>query len=159
MSVEMRYLLMLLNEGRDHRDPNPGRNLVTDLDHALQAAALAELDGAPVEHVVMALVHDGARPVYDQNHAAIMAEIMRDRLPPDCVEAIRHHSEFQFDMLHGTRGTVRWALEPWFELGRKLAEWDGAAYDPDFRAPPLSHFEPMLETVLSGALYSGMFAG
>lgn len=159
MSVELRYMLMLLSDGRERRDPNPGRNRVTDLEHALQAATLAERDGAPVEHIVMALVHDAARPVYDLNHAAIMAEIMRDRLPRACVEAIRHHSEFQSDMLHGTLRTVRYGIEPWFELGQQLADWDASAYDPDMETPPLSHFEPMLESVLSGELFSATRAG
>jgi predicted HD phosphohydrolase len=96
-SSAYRELVRLLTEPEyaDWRDPNAGRDRVTALDHARQAATRAERAGADDDQIVMTLVHDAARPLSDVYHGAVIAEIMREHLRADCYHALVHHGTFQ----------------------------------------------------------------
>jgi len=75
---------------------------VTQLDHALQAAALARQDGADEALVAAALLHDvgqlideagwaAERHGTDARHEIVGAEWLADRFPPAVTEPIRLH--------------------------------------------------------------------
>jgi predicted HD phosphohydrolase len=131
------------------RDPNPERSRVPAIGHALQCATRAERAGQGPHHVVMALVHDAARPLNEVWHGEVIAEIMRDRIDPDCYEALRHHGAFQADIIRGTDVTERWREERWYPTARALAGWDAASFDPRYETPPLEYFLPALRAVLA----------
>src|SRR5690349_10340180 len=99
---------MLLEDLRSYHEPfTPGRAAVDGLTHSLQAATRAEAEGVQAPQIVMALVHDAARPLTDTHHGEAIAEIMAERLPEACVNALRFHGGFQADILHDT-ATMLW---------------------------------------------------
>jgi predicted HD phosphohydrolase len=150
-SSAYRELVRLLTEPEyaDWRDPNDGRNRVTALDHARQAATRAERAGAGDDEIAMALVHDAARPLSDVFHGAVIAEIMRDHLRADCYHALVHHGTFQGDIVHLTTRAERWREEFWYPTAKRLATWDAASFDPRYRAESIDHFLPMLSAVMA----------
>lgn len=79
-----------------------GGEAVTQMEHGLQAALLAERDGASAELLVAALLHDVGHLLHDlPNHAPedgvddvherLGAEWLGDRFPESVVEPIRMH--------------------------------------------------------------------
>jgi predicted HD phosphohydrolase len=150
-SVTSEYdaLVGLLRANAWLRDPNPERSRVTGLEHMLQAATRAERDDASPDEIVMALIHDAARPLSDCNHGAVIAEILYGKLPTPLLSVLQHHGEFQADVLAGTR--YAWGLyerAAWYPTALRLAAWDAASFQPEYPTEPLEHFLPMLAAVM-----------
>ena len=75
---------------------------VTQLEHGLQAAAMAESEGASDFQIVAALLHDIGHLLHDlpddapdndidDQHEALAAAWLKDRFPPDVVDPVRLH--------------------------------------------------------------------
>jgi phosphonate degradation associated HDIG domain protein len=87
---------------RDHGHIAYSGEGVTQLEHALQSAHLAERDDAPMELVTAAFLHDlghllnrqGSSPTergIDDQHQYFAIPFIRELFPPSVVEAIRLH--------------------------------------------------------------------
>lgn len=81
-----------------------GGEAVTQLEHGLQAAMLAEQEGAPSELIVAALLHDIGHLLHrlpddapdkgiDDLHERLGAEWLEGRFPPSVLEPVRLHVE------------------------------------------------------------------
>lgn len=143
------WLVSLLLDLKSYHEPfTPGRAAVNGLDHSLQAATRAEEQGMQPAEIVMALVHDAARPLNDVYHGETIAEIMRGHLPEACIQALRFHDGFQSDLLHDTSTMLwRYGSEPWYQLAVRLAELDAMSFMTHYKAKPFFHFLPMLEEI------------
>lgn len=128
---------------------------INQLEHSLQTATRAERDGADLDIVVAALVHDIGKTISNANHPAIAAEMVRPWLSKEAYWVIRVHQDFQ-----GIHYFARVGLDPMMRLKHKdhpcyeLAErfvdgWDNMAFDPDYDSYPLEHFEPQVIEVFS----------
>lgn len=146
---EMHALIRLLVEYGGGTDSNPSRAGVTHLEHALRCATLAAADGADDQAVTVALLHDAGRPLSDVHHGELVAEALRCRVAPEWYQALRHHGEFQADILHGTSNAERHAAEPWYDHAVRLARWDAAAFDPATDPLPLTAFAGQLAEVFA----------
>lgn len=128
---------------------------VTQLEHSLQTAALAERDGADEEMIVAALCHDVGNLIEPSNHALIAAEILKPFVRKEVYWVVRVHQEFQgrfyFHHFNLDRNiSDRYKGHPSYELAERFSsEWDQRAFDPDFKTPPLEHYEPMLRRIFS----------
>ncbi len=128
---------------------------VNQLEHSLQTATRAELAGADIEMVVASLCHDIGKVISVANHPAIAAEILRPYVRDEVYKVILTHQDFQgrhyyhhFGLDPDLRRHYKEA--PWFELAQKFAdEWDQTSFDPEFKAEPLKHFEPMVREVFA----------
>jgi predicted HD phosphohydrolase len=129
---------------------------VDQLVHSLQTATRAEEAGADTEVIVASLCHDIGKLISVYNHPAIAAEILRPYVRPEVAEMIRIHQDFQgrhyyhhFGGDSNARDKHRDTLDAdTFELAERFAdEWDQTAFDPDYPAKPLEHFEPMVREV------------
>ena len=140
--------LMLFALEPDWRDPNPKRARVSAREHALQCASRALRASASDEEVVIALLHDVARPLSDVNHGEVIAYLLAPRLSSDAFEALFRHGTFQTDIIHGGRSTDQWRSRTWYPMARRLASWDAASFDPDYPTLPLAVFLPALDAVL-----------
>lgn len=89
---------------RSHGDSMYGGEGVTQLEHGLQAALMAEEDGASSELVVAALLHDVGHLLHDlpddapdngidDLHERLGAEWLVSRFPPAVLEPVRLHVE------------------------------------------------------------------
>lgn len=132
---------------------------ITQKQHSLQTAALAQADGADEELVVASLFHDIGKVFSVPNHSAIAGELLRPYVRSDVCEAIAHHQDFQGRHYYAHIGKNpqqrdRYAQEPWFDLAERFADcWDQVAFDPSFDTPKATHFTNVVESVFSRPRY------
>ena len=125
------------------------------LEHSLQSATRAEEEGADIEMIVAALIHDLGDDLAPENHSQMAAAIIRPYVREEVTWIIEHHGVFQMFYYGDAAGVnkderERWRGHKWFEsCERFCGAWDKMAFDPDYPTKPLSHFEPMLREVFS----------
>jgi predicted HD phosphohydrolase len=128
---------------------------VSRLTHSLQTACLAEDDGADIDYVVAALLHDLGDELAPDNHAQLAAAIVRPYVRAEVTWVVEQHGLFQMKYYAHHYGKERdgylaFSGHPWFEACNRFCErWDQAAFDPAYPTRPLAHFEPMLRQVLA----------
>jgi len=128
---------------------------VSRLEHSLQSATRAENDGADIETVVAALIHDIGDELAPENHSQMAASILRPYVRAEVVWVVEMHGLFQMQYYahhydKNPNGHLAYRGHPWFDACQRFCErYDQAAFDPAYPSRPLSHFEPMLRAVLS----------
>ncbi len=132
---------------------------ITRLEHGLQSATRAEADGADLDWIVGALLHDIGDGLAPQNHDRMSAEVIRPFVRWEVAWVVEHHGIFQMHYYAHHYGWDRDARErfrdhPCFDACAAFCErWDQASFDPDYPTKPLEHFEPMLREVFSRKAY------
>ena len=132
---------------------------VTRLGHSLQSATRAWRDGADIDWVVSALLHDIGDIYAPFNHDEYAATILRPFVREQCAWVVQMHGDFQ--MLYfghhvgGDRNKRdRHAGHPYFDDCAAFCErWDQASFDPDYRSKPLEFFAPMVREVFARKPY------
>ena len=125
------------------------------LQHSLQSATRAEADGADIELIVAALIHDLGDDLAPHNHSQLAAAIIRPYVREEVTWIIEHHGVFQMFYYGDAAGLnkderERYRGHEWFDSCERFCrDWDQMAFDPDYPTKPLSYFEPMLRTVFS----------
>ena len=125
------------------------------LEHSLQSATRAEEEGADIEMIVAALIHDLGDDLAPENHSQMAAAIIRPYVREEVTWIIEHHGVFQMFYYGDAAGVNKderehWRGHKWFDnCERFCGAWDQMAFDPDYPTKPLSHFEPMLREVFS----------
>ena len=125
------------------------------LEHSLQSATRAEEEGADIEMIVAALIHDLGDDLAPENHSQMAAAIIRPYVREEVTWIIEHHGVFQMFYYGDAAGVnkderERWRGHKWFDSCERICgAWDQMAFDPDYPTKPLSHFEPMLREVSS----------
>lgn len=128
---------------------------VSRLHHSLQSASLAEADGADIETIVAALVHDLGDELAPENHSQLAAAIIRPYVRAEVTWIIEMHGLFQmkyYAHFYGRdpHGYLAYKDHPWYDACWRFCErYDQSAFDPATPTRPLSHFEPMLRQVFS----------
>ena len=128
---------------------------VSRLEHSLQCASRAEADGADIETVVAALVHDLGDELAPENHSQLAAAIVRPYVRAEVTWIVEMHGLFQMKYYaqHYGRdpdGHLAYKDHPWYGACWRFCErYDQAAFDPAYPSKPLAHFEPMLREVFS----------
>ncbi|MEN9645563.1 MAG: hypothetical protein RL238_2232 [Actinomycetota bacterium] len=134
---------------------------VTRLEHSLQAATRAERDGADIEWIMAALVHDIGDGLAPSNHSQFAASIIRPYVRDEVTWVVNMHGLFQqhyYGHHIGLDPDAREAYRdhPWFDSCERFCErWDQAAFDPDYPTEPIEHFEPMVREVFSRPAFGG----
>ncbi len=128
---------------------------VSRLQHSLQSATLAEADGADIETIVGALVHDLGDELAPENHSQLAAAIVRPYVRAEVTWIIEMHGLFQmkyYAHFYGRDpdGHLAYKDHPWYDACWRFCErYDQAAFDPATPTKPLAYFEPMLREVFS----------
>jgi predicted HD phosphohydrolase len=128
--------------------PSPYR--ISRLDHVLQSATRAEGDGADLETVVCALLHDIGDVLGTANHSQIAAALLRPYVSEENYWVVQHHGLFQgyYWMEHYGRSPDERDLfkgHPFYDsCVRFCAEWDQPSFDPGYQHHPIEYFEPMV---------------
>ena len=128
---------------------------ISRLEHSLQSATRAERDGADVEMIVGALIHDLGDDLAPLNHSQLAAAIIRPYVRGEVAWVIEHHGVFQMYYYGDAMGVDKNAREiyrghKWFDSCEKFCErWDQMSFDPDYTSYPLAHFEPMVRKIFS----------
>jgi predicted HD phosphohydrolase len=140
-------------------DDGLGGYPVTRLEHSLQSATRAEADGADIDYVVAALLHDIGDLLAPENHSQLAAAILRPYVREEVTWVVNMHGVFQqhyYGHHLGLDPDARDAYRdhPWFGACERFCErWDQAAFDPAYVSQPLEHFEPMVREVFSRAAF------
>ena len=130
---------------------------VSRLGHSLQTATRAEDDGADLETIVAALVHDLGDELSPENHSQLAAAIVRPYVRAEITWIIEMHGLFQMQYYaqhygKAADGHLAYKDHPWFDACQRFCErYDQSAFDPAYPTRPLAHFEPMLREVFSRA--------
>ena len=126
---------------------------ITRLDDALQSATRAYREGADIDWVVGALLHDIGDGLAPQNHDRMSAEVVRPFVREEVSWVIEHHGIFQMLYYGHHYGWDRNARDqfkdhPSFDACAEFCErWDQSSFDPDYDAEDLEFFEPMVREV------------
>lgn len=128
---------------------------VSRLEHSLISATMAERDGADVDWIVAALIHDMGDALAPHNHDSLAAVIAAPYVREECTWTLRTHGIFQMYYYAHLTGGDREARQkfkdhPYYESGVEFTErWDQSAFDPDYDWHPLEHFRPHVEEIFS----------
>lgn len=142
-------------------DDGLGGYRVTRFEHSLQSATRAERDGADIEWIVAALVHDIGDGLAPANHSQLAASIIRPYVREEVTWVVNMHGLFQqhyYGQHVGLDPDAREAYRdhPWFDSCERFCErWDQAAFDPDYPTESLEHFEPMVREIFSRPAFDG----
>ncbi len=133
-------------------DSLPGYQ-ISRLEHSLQSATRAEADGADIDMVVAALVHDIGDVLAPENHSQMAAAILRPFVRAEVTWVIEMHGLFQMQYYahhvgNKPDGYLAYADHQWFDACVRFCErYDQASFDPAYPTKPLSYFAPMLREV------------
>ncbi len=134
---------------------SPAGYQISRLEHSLQSATRAERDGADIEMIVGALVHDLGDDLAPLNHSQLAAAIIRPYVRSEVAWIIEHHGVFQLYYYGDALGVDKNTREiyrdhKWFDSCEKFCEcWDQMSFDPDYTSYTLAHFEPMIREIFS----------
>ena len=132
---------------------------ITRLDHGLQSATRAHREGADIDWVVGALLHDIGDGLAPQNHDRMSAEVIRPFVREEVSWVVEHHGIFQMIYYGHHYGWDRNARDhykdhPSFNACADFCErWDQSSFDPDYESEPLEFFEPMVREVFGRNVY------
>ena len=127
--------------------------------HSLQSATRAWRDGADIDWVVSALLHDIGDIYAPYNHDEYAATILRPFVREQCAWCVQTHGDFQMIYYgHHVGGDPykrdRFKDSPFFDDCAVFCErWDQASFDPEYDTLPLSFFAPMVEEVFARTPY------
>lgn len=132
---------------------------ITRLEHALQSATRARRDGAHIDWVVAALLHDIGDGLAPQNHDRFAAEIMRPYMREEVTWVVEHHGTFQmvyYAHHYGWDPELRQKYKdnPYFQSCVDFCErWDQSSFDPDYPMDSLESFTDEVRTVFGRKAY------
>lgn len=149
----------LIDELRKQGDESLDGYRITRLEHAVQSATRAHRDGADIDWVVGALLHDIGDGLAPQNHDKFAAEILRPFVREEVTWTVENHGLFQsyyYGHHYGWDRNARDAFkdDPHFDQCAAFCErWDQSSFDPEYDSEPLSFFEPMVRDVFARKAY------
>ena len=138
---------------------------VTRLEHSLQAATRARRDGADIEMIVAALIHDIGDDIAPFNHAEIAAAALRPFVRPEVTWIVEQHGLFQSyyyaHHLGGNRhGRDRHREHRWYQACEDFcANWDQSSFDPSYVSDPLQSFEPLVREIFTRKAWDPRYVG
>ena len=125
------------------------------LQHSLQTATRAEDEGASIDWIVAALVHDIGDELAPLSHSEFAAALLKPFVSEEIVWVIEKHGLFQAYYYAHHVGGDRHARDkykdhPFYDQCVHFCEaWDQASFDPSYPTRSLDHFEPMVREVFS----------
>lgn len=150
-----RVLRELARQGEENYDGYK----ISRLAHALQTATRAERDGADIDWVVAALLHDIGDGLAPQNHDRFAAEMLRPFVREEVTWAVEHHGAFQMIYYAHHYGwnqheRDKYRDSPYYQGCVDFCHrWDQAAFDPEYPTETLEHFAPLVREVFARRAY------
>jgi predicted HD phosphohydrolase len=133
---------------------------ITRLGHSVQSATRAWRDGADIDWVVSALLHDVGDIFAPYNHDEYAATILKPFVREQCRWVVEKHGDFQMLYYgHHLAGFDRNKRDRhrghrYFEDCAEFCErWDQSSFDPDYDDLPLEFFTSMVREVFDRTPY------
>ncbi|MDF1749668.1 MAG: HD domain-containing protein [Alphaproteobacteria bacterium] len=136
-------------------DDSLGGYQISRFEHSLQSATRAEADGADIDWIVTALLHDMGDTLAPMNHDSMAAAILAPYVREECTWVLKHHGIFQLKYYGAKIGAdpesrAKFIDDPNYDSCVTFCErWDENCFDPSYKNAPLSHFEPMVREVFA----------
>jgi predicted HD phosphohydrolase len=152
-------------EALGHLEGSLGGYRISRLEHSLQSATRARRDGADVNWVVAALVHDIGDELAPYNHSELAAAILQPYVPEEVTWVVLHHGIFQsyyYAHFHGgdRNARDRYRDHRWARLCEDFcARWDQNSFDPDYANDPLESFRDDVREVFGRAAWDPAVVG
>ena len=132
---------------------------ITRLGHSVQSATRAYRDGADIDWIVSALLHDIGDIFAPYNHDEYAATILKPFVREQCTWVVEKHGDFQ--MIYygdhvGGNPNKRDAFKdhPYFEDCVEFCErWDQSSFDPTYDSKPIEFFADMVRKVFARTPY------
>ena len=132
---------------------------ISRLGHSLQSATRAWRDGADIDWVVSALLHDIGDIYAPYNHDEYAASILRPFVREQCAWVVEKHGDFQL-AYYGTHVGAdpnkrdTYAGHIYYDDCEKFCElWDQTSFDPDYDTLPIEFFTDMTRQVFAREPY------
>ena len=132
---------------------------ISRLGHSLQAATRSWRDGADVDWIVSALLHDLGDGYAPYNHDEYAATILRPFVREQCSWCVQTHADFQMVYYAHHQGADpnkrdRFRDNPYFDDCAEFCDrWDQSSFDPQHGDLPLEFFAPMVRRVFARRPY------
>ena len=132
---------------------------ISRLGHSVQSATRAWRDGADIDWVVSALLHDIGDIFAPYNHDEYAATILRPFVREQCRWVVEQHGEFQMIYYgHHVGGDPnkrdKHKGHEFFDDCAEFCErWDQSSFDPDYDNLDIEFFRPMVEEVFAREPY------
>ena len=132
---------------------------ITRLGHSIQSATRAWRDGADIDWVVCALLHDIGDIYAPYNHDEYAAAILRPFVREQCSWCVQAHGDFQMVYYgHHVGGNPnkrdQFAGHIYFDDCALFCErWDQSSFDPDYDTLSIDFFAPMVREVFARQAY------
>jgi predicted HD phosphohydrolase len=132
---------------------------ITRLEHGLQSGTRALREGADIDWVVGALLHDIGDGLAPQNQDRFSAEVIRPFVRDEVAWVVEHHGIFQMFYYGHHYGWDKDARDRfkdhpcWQSCADFCERWDQSSFDPDYEYEPLEVFEPMVREVFARKAY------
>lgn len=128
---------------------------ISRLGHSLQAATRAWNDGADIDWVVSALLHDIGDIYAPYNHDEYAAAIIRPFVREQCAWVVEKHADFQllyYGQHIGANPNKREAYRDniyYDDCAEFCEKWDQSSFDPSYETKPIEFFVPMVREVFA----------
>ena len=128
---------------------------ISRLDHSLQTATRAVNDGADVDWIVTALVHDIGDMLAPVNHDTVAAAVLAPYVRAECTWVLRHHGLFQLKYYGEHVGQDPDGRDKFKDHANYAAcvafceLWDQTSFDPSYPTWTLEQFEPYVREVFT----------
>lgn len=132
---------------------------ITRLGHSVQSATRAWRDGADIDWVVSALLHDIGDVFAPYNHDEYAATILKPFVREQCTWVVEKHGDFQmiyYGAHVGANPHKRDAYNghAYFDDCATFCErWDQSSFDPAYDSLPLDFFRDMVREVFARVPY------
>ena len=132
---------------------------ITRLEHGLQSGTRAFRDGADIDWIIGALLHDIGDGLAPQNHDRMSAEVIRPFVREEVSWVVEHHGIFQMIYYAHHYGWDKNARDKfkdniYFQTCADFCErWDQKSFDPEYENKDLDFFKPMIKEVFSRPPY------
>lgn len=132
---------------------------ITRLGHSVQAATRAWRDGADIDWIVAALLHDIGDIYAPYNHDEYAATILKPFVREQVTWVVEKHGDFQMLYYgHHVGGDQhkrdRHRDSPyWDDCAEFCERWDQSSFDPGYDTLPIDFFAPMVRAVFDRKPY------
>ena len=136
---------------------------ITRLEHGLQSGTRAFRDGADIDWIIGALLHDIGDGLAPQNHDRMSAEVIRPFVREEVSWVVEHHGIFQMIYYAHHYGWDKNARDKfkdniYFQTCADFCErWDQKSFDPEYENKDLDFFKPMIKEVFSRPPYKDAY--
>ena len=144
----------------EHLDEGLSGYQITRLGHSQQAATRAWWDGADIDWLVSALLHDIGDIFAPYNHDEYAATILKPFVREQCRWCIETHGDFQMlyygqhlDGFDENKRDRHKGHKYFGDCAEFCERWDQASFDPNYDMLPLSFFAPLVHEVFARSPY------